>query len=77
MSFFLFYMDERGPYTLCDTGIGLRLVLETFFNDELNENVKVIAETGRVIEWSTEIKFLRDTTLTVYSNNKPIILRIV
>ena len=77
MSFFLFYMDERGPYTLCDTGIGLRLVLETFFNDELNENVKVIAETGRLIEWSTEIKLLRDTTLTVYSNNKPIILRIV
>jgi len=77
MSFFLFYMDERGPYTLCDTGIGLRLVLETIFNDELNENVKVISETGRLIEWSTDIKFLRDTILTVYSNNKPIILRIV
>jgi hypothetical protein len=77
MSFFLIYIDERGPYTLCDTGIGLRLVLETIFNDELNENVKVISKTGRLIEWSTDIKFIRDTTLTVYSNNKPIILRIV
>ncbi len=77
MSFFLIYIDGRGPYPLCGLG-NLHIVLDGIFTEEEMKDIRVIAETGDMIELSREIKFLRDRTLTVYPNNsKPVILKII